>query len=73
MVAGGSGANEVKIFDGKNTFLPCAQINNLSRACYSMDFNPQGNLLATGGGDGVVRVFSIDNSKTDDKETVQKE
>lgn len=62
IIAGGSGCNEVKIFDGNNNFWPCAQIKDLSRACYTVDFSNQGDMFAMGGGDGVVRVFNIINS-----------
>lgn len=62
IVAGGSGSNEVKLFDGNNNFWPCAQIRDLSRACYTVDFSNAGDMFAMGGGDGVVRVFNIINS-----------
>lgn len=62
IIAGGSGSNEVKIFDGNNNFWPCAQIRDLSRACFTVDFSNQGDMFAMGGGDGVVRVFNIINS-----------
>ena len=61
IVAGGSGANEVKVFDGGNGFKPCAQIKNLSRACFSVDFSNSGDMFACGGGDGVIRVFNVVN------------
>lgn len=63
IVAGGSGYNEVKVFDGNNNFWPCAQIRDLSRACFTVDFSNQGDMFAMGGGDGVVRVFNIINSQ----------
>jgi len=59
IIAGGSGANEVKIFDGDSFFEPCYRIYNLSRACYSADFSNNGEMFAIGGGDGVVRVFDV--------------
>jgi WD40 repeat protein len=61
IVAGGSGANEVKVFDGGNSFKPCAQIKNLSRACFSVDFSNNGEMFACAGGDGVIRVFNVAN------------
>ena len=39
IVAGGSGANEVKVFDAINNFKPCAQIKGLSRATFTVDFS----------------------------------
>lgn len=67
IVAGGAGYNEVKIFDHINAtgqisdyrWKPIAQINELSRACYSTDFSNKNDMIAMGGGDGVVRVFNV--------------
>jgi WD40 repeat protein len=59
IVAGGAVSNEAKIFDGGNYFQPAATITDLSRAVYSTDFNNSGDMLAIGGGDGVVRCFNI--------------
>jgi len=59
VVAGGSGCNEVKIFDSVNAFQPVAQIKELSRAVFSVDFSNQGDMFAMAGGDGVVRVFNL--------------
>ena len=55
ILAGGSGSNEVKVFDGDSFFEPCYRIFNLSRACYTADFSNSGEMFAIGGGDGVVR------------------
>jgi WD40 repeat protein len=59
IIAGGSGANEVKVIDCENNFWPCAQIKDLSRACFTVDFSNQGDMFAMGGGDGVIRVFNV--------------
>jgi WD40 repeat protein len=59
VIAGGSGCNEIKIFDSVNAFQPVAQIKELSRAVFSCDFSNQGDMFAIGGGDGVVRVFNL--------------
>ncbi len=59
IVAGGAVSNEAKIFDGSNYFQPAATITELSRAVYTCDFNNAGDMLAIGGGDGVVRCFNI--------------
>jgi COMPASS component SWD3 len=59
LIAGGSGANELKVFDGDASFNPCSRVYNCSRAVYSVDFNQAGEVFAMGGGDGVVRVFNI--------------
>jgi len=58
-IAGGSGSNEVKIFDLKQEFKPVAQIKDLSRACFSVDWSNSGDMFAIGGGDGVIRVFNV--------------
>ena len=59
VIAGGSGCNEVKVFDGDIEFKPCAQIKDLSRACYCLDWSNAGDMFACGGGDGVIRVFNV--------------
>ena len=59
IIAGGSGSNEVKVFDVGNNLTPCFQVKNLSRACYSVDFSNKGDMFAMGGGDGVIRVFNV--------------
>jgi WD40 repeat protein len=61
IVAGGAGAQEIKVFDGNQMFKPCAHIKNLSRACFTIDFSNSGDMFATGGGDGVIRVFNVVN------------
>lgn len=59
VIAGGAGSNEVKVFDGDIEFKPCAQIKDLSRACFSLDWSNAGDMFAMGGGDGVIRVFNV--------------
>ena len=59
IISGGSGCNEVKVFDGDSFFEPCYRIYSLSRPCYSSDFSNSGEMFAIGGGDGVVRVFDV--------------
>ena len=59
LIAGGSGSNEVKLFDTYNYFKPIAQIRDLSRACFTVDFSHNGDVFAMGGGDGVIRVFNV--------------
>ena len=61
VIAGGSGSNEVKVFDANQEFKPCAQIKDLSRACFSVDWSNSGDMFAMGGGDGVIRVFNVIN------------
>jgi WD40 repeat protein len=63
IVAGGSGPNEIKVFDGDSSdpFEPCFKIKNLSRPCLSVDFSNKGDMFACAGGDGVIRVFNVVN------------
>lgn len=61
IAAGGSGANEAKLFD-RRPGQPCSvfgTVMGLSRACYSVDFSHSGSMLAVAGGDGCVRVMNI--------------
>jgi WD40 repeat protein len=60
IVAGGSGANEAKLFDrstGSTTAF--GTILGMSRACYTVDFAHNGGLVAVSGGDGCVRVMNV--------------
>jgi len=63
IAAGGSGANEAKLFDlrhgsaGRGSVF--GTVMGLSRACYSVDFSHSGSMFACGGGDGCVRVMNI--------------
>ena len=60
IVAGGAGSNDAKIFvTDENGYKPCATITDFSRAVFTTDFNNAGDMLAIGGGDGVVRCFNI--------------
>jgi len=59
IAAGGSGANEAKLFDRRNGGAVFGTVMGLTRACYSVDFSNCGSMLAVGGGDGCVRVMSI--------------
>lgn len=59
VIAGGGGSNEVKVFDGDMEFKPCAQIKDLSRGVYTLDWSNSGDCFAFGGKDGVIRVFNV--------------
>jgi hypothetical protein len=58
MVAGGD-TDEFRIFNKE--FQPIASINGLSRSTFTCDVGKRGDIIALGGGDGVVRVFRIGN------------
>eukprot|EP00929_Paragymnodinium_shiwhaense_P003779 TRINITY_DN104425_c0_g1_i1.p1 TRINITY_DN104425_c0_g1~~TRINITY_DN104425_c0_g1_i1.p1 ORF type:complete len:380 (-),score=79.02 TRINITY_DN104425_c0_g1_i1:102-1241(-) len=59
IVAGGGGANEAKLFDRKAGGAVFGTVMGLTRACYSVDFSHNSNMVAVAGGDGCVRVMSI--------------
>ena len=58
ILAGGSGCNEVKLFECEN-FTPIVQIKGLSRAPFTLDWHPSGEQFAIAGGDGVIRMFYL--------------
>ena len=56
MAAGGSNANEVKLFDiTRAKTISC--IYSLPREVYSIDFSFDDKLIAISGGDGFIRIF----------------
>eukprot|EP00747_Dinoflagellata_sp_TGD_P165859 gnl/TRDRNA2_/TRDRNA2_187804_c0_seq1.p1 gnl/TRDRNA2_/TRDRNA2_187804_c0~~gnl/TRDRNA2_/TRDRNA2_187804_c0_seq1.p1 ORF type:complete len:360 (-),score=60.74 gnl/TRDRNA2_/TRDRNA2_187804_c0_seq1:71-1150(-) len=59
IAAGGSGANEAKLFDRRCGATAFGTVMGLSRACYSVDFAHNGSMVAVAGGDGCVRVMNI--------------
>lgn len=68
IAAGGSGANEARLFDrtsGGVAGIGSAVIMGLSsrRACYSVDFSNSSTMVAAAGGDGCVRVMSISEAQ----------
>lgn len=59
IVAGGSGANEAKLFDRQNGNAAFGTVMGMSRACYSVDFSNDASMVAVSGGDGCVRVVNV--------------
>lgn len=59
IVAGGSGANEAKLFDRTHGHQTFGTILGMNRACYTVDCSSSGQLVAVAGGDGCVRVMSV--------------
>jgi COMPASS component SWD3 len=59
IAAGGSGANEVKVFDHHNANAVVGTITGLSRGIFTLDFSPENQKLAIGGGDSTIRIFDI--------------
>ena len=64
LLLGYAGSNEARMYftnfgiDKEWTLV--GRISNLSRAVYSVDFANQKNIFAIGGGDGIIRVFSLE-------------
>lgn len=59
VAAGGSGANEAKIFDLRSGGATLGTVAGLHRACYSVDFAQAGGMIAVAGGDGCVRIMNL--------------
>lgn len=63
IAAGGSGTNEVKVFDHLNNNATVGTITGLSRGVFTLDFSPVSNKLVIGGGDATIRIFDIVTNK----------
>ena len=59
IAAGGSGANEAKVFDHSNNNAVVGTITGLSRGVFAVDFSPENDKVAVAGGDSSIRIFSI--------------
>ena len=59
IIAGGSGANEVKIFDRNEANKAFVSIYDLNKEINTIDFGNNGENFAISGGDGIVRIFSL--------------
>lgn len=57
ILAGGSNANEAKLFDRDNAYKCICNITDLSREVDTVDFANNSNNFCTGGGDGLLRIF----------------
>ncbi len=60
IMAGGSGSNEVKIFDRAVSMKLTTTITDMSRAVYTIDFANQTNLFSIAGGDGQVHLYKTE-------------
>ncbi|CEL91874.1 unnamed protein product [Vitrella brassicaformis CCMP3155] len=58
IVAGGSGANEAKIFDRESDYAPLGTITSMAKGCYTVDFSCDSSMVAVAGGDGAIRVMN---------------
>ena len=61
IAAGGSGANEAKVFDHKNGNKLIGTVAGLSRAVFSVDWG-MSNHLAIAGGDHSIRVCQVETT-----------
>ena len=59
ILAGGSNSNEAKLFDRNNYEKAFCTITDLSREIDTVDFGNKGNMFAISGGDGLIRLFSM--------------
>jgi WD40 repeat protein len=59
IVAGGSGANEAKVFDHMNDNRIIGTITGLSRGVFASDFSPDNNKVAIAGGDASIRILEV--------------
>ncbi len=59
VAAGGSGANEAKVFDTLNNNAVVGTVTGLTRGVFTVDFSPESQKLAIAGGDASIRVFDI--------------
>ena len=61
-MVGGTGINELKVFDRKNNFKPVASIIDVTEGVYALDYSNHSHKFAFAGGEGVVYIMGlIDN------------
>lgn len=58
-MAGSSGENQLKVFDCKNNYVPCASINDVREGIYACDYGNVSNKFSFAGGEGVVYIMGI--------------
>lgn len=59
IAAGGSGANEAKVFDHSSGNAVVGTITGLARGVFAIDFSPDNEKVAVAGGDSSIRILSI--------------
>jgi COMPASS component SWD3 len=59
VAAGGSGANEAKVFDTMRDNAVVGTVTGLHRGVFSVDFSPESQKIAIAGGDACVRIYDI--------------
>ena len=59
ILAGGSVANEAKIFDRNTLDRHVCTLYDINREIVTVDFSNKGNMFAISGGDGYIRIYSM--------------
>jgi COMPASS component SWD3 len=59
VAAGGSGANEAKVFDRSKNNAVVGTVAGLTRGVFTVDFSPDGQKLAIAGGDSSIRILDL--------------
>lgn len=59
IAAGGSGANEAKVFDREKGNAIVGTVTGLTRGIFTVDFSPDGQKLALAGGDSSIRILDL--------------
>lgn len=59
IAAGGSGANEARVFDINDNYSLVGTVTGLARGVFTLDFAPHHKRLAVAGGDATIRVLDI--------------
>jgi len=68
VAAGGSGANEARVFDSDNGHALVGVVAGLDRGVFTLDFAPDGKRLAVAGGDNAIRVLDVVDAAAWEKE-----
>mmetsp|Transcript_14159 Transcript_14159/g.23555 ORF Transcript_14159/g.23555 Transcript_14159/m.23555 type:complete len:359 (-) Transcript_14159:350-1426(-) len=66
IMAGGSGANEAKVFDRQCDNAVVGTVTGLSRGVFTCDFSPDCQKLAIAGGDASIRILDLERRFEDD-------
>jgi WD40 repeat protein len=59
---GGSGANEIRLFDTKQDYKCVAMVENCISSYFTLALSSNGRMLAAGGGSKTIYVYDIDPS-----------
>lgn len=59
IAAGGSGANEARVFDISDNYSLVGTVTGLARGVFTVDFAPHEKRLAVAGGDATIRILDV--------------